>query len=406
MALDHATTFPVQLGKVLVISDSIRKFWEYCILASNANHYARLLSAANAFGQSDTEQKTVYTHLSGSLEGGIANDIAAKWIAWKQAIYDTSKGLFYLMLTDLPASDEKNAGGGIVYEYDDEDGQITIIAWRGLWGALRKDMLLNSYKVVANVIGFGSFTADSPNRGILAVTSMTGLSHTLRGKSAGTLIFTVESEDTSHPKLKVQLELAIPLPDGRKLIDADRLLECEKTWEDGQTGITCVLTRSGLASPTESGDGGNMFSSTSFSTPKEADMNGGVVQIRVVRISGDYDFLIEWYANSDRTNRVGSLKIAGTTGTVAIDKTLRNGTRFQSTFSKVNAAAALPSVDNEDNDISFDIETPRIGDRWTRPVTNDQAGKIATKLAELDPVSLPTTGSNLYTDANADAITV
>lgn len=408
MPLDHATTFPPQLGACLKISDSKRKIWEYSVLASSASHYARLLSASNTFGQSDTEQARIYKALKAAIEDEAGRDLASQWTAWRAAVENPEDGLFKILDQDLPASDEKAAGGSIVYGYDEllRDGTVMIVSWNGYWGALRKDMLKQDYKVVANAIGFGSFAGATPNRGQLSVTSMSGISHALRGKSAGTLILTVESESVSRPQLLVQVQLAEPLPDGTFLITEERRLTPGKSFEGGLTALTMLLDRPGLASPTESGDGGNMFSSTSFETPKDGDMNGGVSEVRVVRTNGDYDFLIEWYANSERTNRVGAMRVAGTSGSLSIDKELQNGTRFQSTFSKTNAAAALPVVDNEDDDISWDIETPRKSDRWERPITNDQAGKISTKLAELAPVSLPTTGSNLYTDSVADSITI
>ena len=52
-------------------------------------------------------------------------------------------------------------------------------------------------------------------------------------------------------------------------------------------------------------------------------------------------------------------------------------------------------------DAQWDIETPRLGDKWTRSLTNDYAGVFATKILKLWRASLPIAGANLWTDANA-----
>lgn len=400
MAIDYARVDD-QLGSLLKVQGYLRKIWEHAILASAAGHFARLLSTG-LFGQTDTEEKNVYETMTNHYAKTLAADLQAAWQAHRSKIQGDDS-FFGLLQADLPSSSEKDAGGAIEYEYEDLNGQISIVARRGMWGALRKDMLAGGYYVTANVIGFGSFTADNGNRGTLAATSMTGLSHALRGKATGTLVFTVEDESVSAPKLRVTVE-SLPSPlieSGAKIIEADNLLQPEKSWEDGPTAFTITLTRSGLAAPTEAGDGGAIFSVTSIATPKDGDMNGGVLYVRVVRQAAAPIWLIEFYNSSARTVKVGSTTLDGTVGTAAIDYTLQNGTRFQTTFDKAAANTALPSAGNEDADITFDIKTPRIGDRWTRTVTNDQAGNYSTGIAELAPVSLPTSGSSLFTDSLA-----
>jgi len=396
-------SFPTQLGTLLIVSDSLKKFYEHAALASSSTHYARILSKTNGFGLSDTEEKNVYTTLAGYLQNTLAAKIASEWQAWRSGV-ESDAGFFGLLKADLSASDEKAAGGAIDYDYEDIDGAISIIARNGIWGALRREMVADSYYVTPNVIACGSLTAKSGNRGTLAKTSMAGISHTLQG----TLVITVVSEDVTAPKLKLAIELPLPLPDGTRIIEADNDLTCEKSHEDGPTGLTTILTRPGLAAPTKSGDTGVIFvaAATTISTPKEGDMNGGVLCVRVVRRAANV-WLIEWYNNSDRTTKVGSdSTISGTSSTSAIDKTMKNGTRFQATFDKAAAHALLDHVDDEDNDITFDILTPRLGDRFTVALTNNEAGKFATKLSHMRRASLPESGSNLFTDSLADAITV
>lgn len=401
MALNY-TTIPVQLGAILKVSRALRAVNSYAKLASNASHFSRLLSATNGFGLSDTEEKDTYTNLTELYAGSIADAAAQSWQDHRSMI-ESDNSFFGLLEADLSASDEKDAGGAIDYEYEDIDGAITIIARNGIWGALRREMLADLYYVTANTITVGSLTAKNGNRGLLTKTSLTGESHCL----SGTLVVTVADESVSAPKLKLQNVLTLPTLDGESVIDADNYLTCEKNFEDGQLGInTVVLTRSGLAAPTESGDAGNIFSGTTISTPGDGDMNGGVLQVRVLRQAGSNPWLVEFYSSSARTTRVGSTAFAGTTGTVALDVTLKNGTRFQTTFHKANANTLLPNTNDEDDDIAFDIETPRIGDRWTISLASNDAGNYSTELAQLRRVSLPTTGTYLFTDSNAAAISI
>lgn len=400
MALNYTKT-PIQLAAVLKVSQALKAVHDYAVLASDASHFARLLSANNGFGQSDTEEKNAYSSLADYYKSTLGAAISAEFVNHREAI-ESSDGFFGLLEADLSASDEKDAGGAIDYKYEDLDGAITIIARNGIWGALRREMLADGYYVTANTITVGSLTAKGGNRGLLTKTSMTAESHCL----TGTLVITVEDENVTSPKLKLVNVLPLPLASGETEIEADNQLTPEKSLEDGPTGITCVLTRTGLSTPTESGDAGNIFSGTTIATPAEGDMNGGVLQVRVLRQAGSNPWLVEFYSTSSRDKRVGSTAFAGTTGTVALDVTLKNGTRFQTTFHKANANTLLPNTNDEDDDITFDIETPRKGDRWTIALSSNDAGNYSTKLAQVRRVSLPVSGSSLFTDSNAASISI
>lgn len=400
MAVNY-TTFQVQLGAALRISQSLRAFWTYATQASNANHYRRLLSAASGFGQSDTEEARAYGDYLDYFDNQLENAVAAQWTAHR-SVLSSGDNLFGILRVDLPASAELEESGAIDYDYEDVNGVISIVARNGVLGALRKDMLTNTQHVLANGISFGSFTADNGNRGALTATSMTGLSHTL----TGTLVFEVTNESVTAPKLSVQLQLTPPLPDGTITVDGDNELQPEKAWEDGPTGLTITLTRSGLAAPIEGGDGGAMFSVSSFTNPKDGDMAGGILYVRVVRQAVAPIWLIEFYNSSARTVKVGSITTDTTAGTFALDITLKNNTRFVSTFDRAAANTALPAAGNSDDDITFDIDQPRLGDRWTRTVTSDDAGNFSTKLAHLFRASLPTNAAPSFTDANASSISV
>jgi hypothetical protein len=403
MALNH-TTHQVQLGAICKVARKIKNFIDDCKNASDASDDRRLLSVANGFQQSDSDQAKIYGRHTGHFDGPKLGALRGLWTGYR-ALFESSEDYGGLLRKAIGMTAEEIAGGAISYEYEElASGQVTIIGRRGLWGALYRAMDEDDYKVVANAISFGTFTAGAQNRGAtLTVTSMSGLSHAL----PGVLRLLCVDESVTSPKFSLVNVLDPVLPDGTPEVAADRQLTCEKTYQDGQTGIFATLTRPGLAAPTKAGDGGSIFSgTTTISTPKTADMEGGVMYVRVLRQT-DPDWLIEFYSSSARTKRVGSLTIDGTSGTVAIDYPLVNGTRFQhSAFDKAAAAALLTAVGDEDADITFDILTPRKGDTFYRTVANDFAGNYSTILALLRRASLPVAGTNLYTDSNAANVTV
>lgn len=402
MALNH-TTHQVQLGAIFKVIRKIKNFLDDCRNASDASDDRRLLSVSNGFQQSDSDQAKIYGRHVGHFDGAKTGALRGLWTGYR-ALFENSEDYGGLLRKAIGMSADEIAGGAIEYDYDitSVPGQVTIIGRRGLWGALYRAFDEDDYKVVANAIGFGTFTAGAQNRGaILTVTSMTGLSHAL----PGILRLICTDESVTAPKLSLVNVLDPVLPDGTQEVAADNQITPEKAYADGPTAISCTLTRPGLAAPVEAGDAGNLFASTTISTPKTADMNGGVLYIRVLRQT-DPDWLIEFYNSSARTRKVGSTTVDGTSGTVAIDYELQNGTRFQTTFSKANAATLLTAVGDEDADITFDIQTPRLGDTFYRSVTNDAAGSFSWMLALLRRVSLPVAGTNLYTDSNAGNVTV
>ena len=402
MALNH-TTHQVQLGAIFKVGRKIKNFIDDCLNASDASDDRRLLSVANGFGQSDSDQAKIYGRHTGHFDGAKIGSLRGLWTGYR-ALFESGEDYGGLLRKAIGMSAEEIAGGAIAYDYDTTTvlGQVSIIGRRGLWGALYRAFDEDDYKVTANVISFGTFTAGAQNRGaLLTVTAMTGLSHAL----PGTLRLICTDESVTSPKFSLVNVLDPVIPDGTPQVEADNEITCEKTYQDGPTGITATLTRPGLAAPVESGDGGNLFATTTIATPKTADMEGGVMYIRVVRQT-DPDWLIEFYSSSARTRKVGSVTVDGLTGTVAIDYTLQNGTRFQTTFSKANAATLLTAVGDEDADITFDIQTPRLGDTFFRTVSNDFAGNFSTMLALLRRASLPVAGTNLYTDSNAANVTV
>ncbi len=407
MAMDWVT-WPIQFAQVLRIARMIEALQIFARDASNANHQRRLLVATNGFSTTSTQEAKILTALVAFMDGSEVPALQGIFTNWKSKLSNLQDGVFKLLAEDLGLSTDEVAFGSVTYQYDDAltDGTIAILKRRGVLGALYHQMLTDGRYVVGPAVGFGTFTAQNGNQGLLSVSSMTGRGHCL----AGTLRFECDDQTVDAPKLKVTLTLDVPLPDGRTVLEADNRLTPDKSFEDGQIGLLTTIARSGLASPVESGDNGNIFSATSFSSPKAADSNLGIFYCKVTRQSQAPIWLIEFYSDSARTNKVGQATTDGTAGSVTFTGAtaiqLNGGTSIVTTFDKAAAHALLPAAGNKDEDIQWDIDTPRIGDVWTRTVTNDDAGNYQAKTARLWRIDWPTTGSTLFTDADASSISM
>jgi hypothetical protein len=360
------------------------------------------LVASNAFSTSATDEARVLASQTSRLENEALTALRNEWKSLRSKI-ESKTDFFGLIADDLGASETDRNAGAIQYLYDDDgSGAITIRERRGILGALYRDMQTNTQHVLPNGVTFGSLTAASGNRGLLTATAMTGLSHAL----TGTAVFEVVDEDVTQPQIRVSLEYTNPLPDGITFVKASNFLTPEKSFEDGPTGFTITLTRTGLASPTET-DPNALFASTSFATPATGDCDNGVYHFKVSRVATSPIWIIEVFRDSSRSSKVGvpNATVDGTSGTQVLTIPCSNGTVITTTFSKTNAAGAI-SEGSSDSTVSYDIETPRLGDRWTRSVTNDEAGNYATKMAKMWRFTLPTNGSPAWTDSNASSISM
>lgn len=404
MALSYTKT-PVIVGACLQILRKIEARIDQAIKADNANYDRRLLVQSNGLDTSVDVDAVMLGKQLAFFDGDLQSALRSQWNAYR-ALLESDDNLFGFIAAGLSPSDKDRRAGAIEYEYDTTNGVVSIVNRLGFLGALYNDMVTNGQKVVANAVTVGSLTAKSGNRGTLSASSKTALSHLLAGK----LVFEVTDELVDAPKLSVVHELTLPTYDEETQIKADNNLQVDASFEDGPTGLSALFVRSGLASPTITGDAGSpMFSSVVIDDPKEADMSGGVLQVKVTRMPAGTSggiWLVEFYRASDRATKVGRFMTDTTSGTYAFDVTLTNGTQVAGNFSRANAHTALPSDGDTDNDISIDIKTPRLGDRWTCDVTNDYAGSFATRIAQAWRISLPVSGSTLWTDAKAAAVSM
>lgn len=404
------TKLQLVIGAYLRIGEKFLSRREHARLADNANYDRRLPIVANALSTSDNEDAKCYGDLINYLDQTVVQDMQNQYQNFR-SLLEGKSNLFGVIAAEISPSKEDADGGAIEYEYEDLLGVISIQKRKGMLGALYDQMVTDGYYVLANGVTNGGLTAQSGNAGTLTGTTLTFLSHT----PTGTFVFECTDDTISAPKFKVSLRFDSTevMGDGTDYLDADNELTLEKAFSDGPTGCSAlVLTRSGLAAPTESNDNWALISGMAITNPQDGDLDDGKLYLTVYRItigaSSDW-WLITFYNAAARLgeNGVGSASVQGTTGTVAVSGTLANGTAVSFTFSKVNAHTNIPTTASPpDLDIEYDIDTPAIGDKWTLAVTNDHAGNYQTKMMKMRRFSFPVAGSTQFTDANASTISM
>lgn len=407
MAINY-TTFQVQLGASLKIARKKAAFIEHLFKSDNANYNSRLLKAANGYSDSLTVEKDAYAQQTAFFKAMEA-DMRANFTRYRAQL-ESPLDIFGVVANGLSLSQNALAPGPISYEYDGAltDGTILLVNRNGVLGNLHKDMLTQGEYVDELTITPGSFTAVNGNRGSIAVTTMDYLSQ----MPTGTLVFECVQATVEACRIAVFMERPIdsPWPDGTRVRSAQNVITAEKQFEDYTIGLVgpVVLTRAGLAAPDKAGDPDDLFTATgTFTTPKEADMNGGVLQIRITRqATSGQEWLIEFFSNSSRTTKVGAVVTGTLVGSYSVDVVLRGGTRFQQTFDRAAADAALVAAGDQLDTVTFDINTPQVGDKWTRAITNDRDFNFAALISDLWDWSPPIAGSSKWTNANAAPVSM
>jgi hypothetical protein len=400
-------TISTQLGAELINLRKIHALREHVRLADNANYNRRLLVRSNGYSTSDNEEARALANTINYFDDNLRQTLEAEYRNLRDLMQDPEDGFFSVLAAEILASKEDVEAAPIVYEHEDVNGAILIKERRGLWGAFVRWAELNGHYAVANVVTPGTLTAGPGNVGELEGTTETFKGHT----PSGVFTFKCTREDVGAPKFSVSLKIdtGSVLADGTARRDAASELQAERAFSDGVTGCDgVVLTRPGLADPSEFNDDDDLIANMAFTNPGSGDFDeGGSIYMFIERLADD-NWMIAFYNNSGRaTGAAGSFLATGTSGSVTISGVLFGGTSVSFDFDKAAADAALTGVGDTDDDIYFDIKTPREGESWTLAVTNDYAGKFSTKLLHVAPVSLPTSGGGTqFTDSLADSVSV
>lgn len=401
MALNYTTWSP-QFGAVLRILRKRAAIIEHALNAADVTSNSDIanLVVSNGFADSVNNEAALKAAFKTESQGSQVDALRTQYRNYRARAESMVSGIGRKLSEDLAASDIDRAAGPIKYIYDDVSGTISIVERRGWLGALYRDSVTNTKYMTASAAAVGSLSAEAGNRGTLSKTSASSLSHCF----AGTLRVEVSSEDVSHPKLRIYHQLTKPLPDGTAVRKAENLLECEKTFVDGPIGIyDVVLTRNGLASPTVT-DPDNVVSSESVTSPQTGDCDHGVWYMKYTRQTASPNWIIELFSDGSRTVKTGRVTTDTTAGSVALSVTCNEGSVVNFTFSRATAAGVI-SAGQSNSSIQIDIKTPREGDKWYLPTTNDEAGVFVTKVGQNWPITLPT-GVTTYTEADASSISM
>jgi hypothetical protein len=410
MSLNY-TKIQVQLAAILKVSQKIKAIRDHAAKSNDASYNSRLFTAANGYDTSVTVEKRAYGEQVKFFDGTMLDAVVALWDGYKQQV-EKVDDFFGVLADGLGFSEEELGGEAIGYEYDPilaQEGHILLVNKTGILGALDKDMRENDQYVDANVVTLGGsdITPLNGNRGEIEAASMTALSQLPTGK----LVFECVNERVDQCRIQLTFEYpqSDPNPDGTDKLAAQNFITAEQSYEDYWLGLTGVLlNRPGLADPTKTGDDDDFFTGGgTFEDPKEVDMRGGVLYLRITRrdITSE-EWLIEFFSDSSRTNKRGAVVTGTMVGSYSIDKTLIGGTRFTETFDRAAAAAVLTDPGDTLETISYDIRTPRQGDKWEREVTNDEQFNYVSKIKRLWRWTPPTAGVSKWTNANAASVSM
>lgn len=398
MAIDWNNLFD-QFGAELKALRGIEAAYEWYTRVDGSTYFKDFLNAeySNAVAIEEATEQASKANFVDSIAPALQGAHAAR-----QSAFET----YFFALLDLvlntATADQSDA---IVYEYDQELlalGEVRISNRAGRFGVMRERMVTDAQTIRQNVVAAGALTADSGNQGVLSASGLAGADHTL----AGDVNLVVTDETVGAVRLSCELRLTNALVDGTSNISADNELTVGKFFQDGQTGFQGTLD---LGPVVESGDDGAMFSAITITNPSGSDSAMGKYYITVLRVGTGAGTIwrISLYRSGSllSTDLVTQVDVTGIVGTAAVSLVGAVST-VAATFDKAAANVHLPLDGDEDTDILFDIKTPRLGDRWTVAMTNDESGVIATKIARRWRVSLNSVANPGQTIADSKAASV
>lgn len=367
---------------------------------TGANYFRTMITTANAYDKALVEDNRAIgfdtTHYDTSMVPNVRSLIRNY-----RAIIQSQGGWGGVLAREINLADsDKNVLAFIVYRYESINlGEIHVTDRQGPLGAMYKQMVLDTQYVVSNYVSAGALTAQGSTRGSLDASTVT-YQNFLSNCHTGTITFRCVNESTTAPQMQVFNTIApnsaagalpMGLPDGTSVISAENPLTINKAFDDMRTGLSGItLTRPGLAAPTITGDasGTPLFSSVTVTSPYDSDCFKGQFFVRVTAMPTSPLWLIEFFSNSGLTQKVGAITTDTNVGSVALSKTLNAGSVIAFTFNRANAHTVLPTAADTE-EITIDIETPRVNDTWTMAITNSYNGLAATLLAKLWPIALP-----------------
>lgn len=366
---------------------------------TGANYFRTLLTTANAYDDAVVEDNRAISFDVSHYDAVMVPNVRSL-IRNYRAVIQSPFAWAGVLARELNMSDaDKALFSFIAYDYENVNlGEITCIDKRGALGATHKKMITDDQRLVSNYVTFATLAAIGTTRGTLDSTLVAD-SNFLSNCHTGTLSFRCVNESTTAPQLLVANTIApndatgalpMGLPDGTTIVNAANALTVNKIFEDLRVGVTgLTLNRPGLASPTKTGDNAStpLMASPAITTPYDGDCYKGQFFVRVTRQASP-TWLVEYFADSGLTQKVGGITADTTIDTTVLAKTLNAGSVVTFTLSRANAATVLTTVGNSLT-ITLDIKTPRLGDVWEMTITNSYNGLASTLIGKLWPISLP-----------------
>lgn len=411
MALDVTPTF-TQTGTELAILQALENLLRFCREVSDPDHFQRRFDSA--YSSTDTAENRAKVSGKTLCENQLATNAFNGHAILLARIEDRSKGLFSVIDSEVIVSQTDRDAGAIAYIHRDDDGEISITSEQGYWAALKREMVTLNEFIEKNTVTISpsTFSSFAGNKGSLVLTGTPlGSDHMF----SGTLIAECVDEALPRPQFSVEIDLDVPFVrnNQQSLVTDNQLLSVGKKFTEGFTGIQDL--QMDFDNLLETGDDGDMLSSVSITLPADGDGAGGFFHVQVKRegLGPTTQWLLKFFSDSDRTTVVFDAKTEagndipeGESGVQTFTYTLAKGSQFKFTINKTKATVKLLVSGDTDDDIVYNLQSPKVGDRFRLDVVNLENGKFATKIGKNWRVSLNSRVGATISDSLADDITI
>lgn len=369
----------------------------------------------------DVEQDKAETSSKAKLQ---SNTIAALQSAYRQRRTDFGSDIITSFIADflkVPPT-ERIVGPGFktIYDTTSVSGQRLIKERQGIFAELRQSMLDQSAPAGAQSVTAGTPTAGNltaltgnvgklKNEGVAAATAITLVM--AQHIQQGTVHVKCTSDTVGSARFSIENVLdaklaAAPVPQSRLdsiLAEGSATAQITKQYQDQHLGVDFTLS---MVDPVESGDDGTIFSATSITNPNGTDTDFGKVYAKMKRTKKNPpdatdEFTFTLFSNSSRTTQIGSAVVATIVGSETVSITTSRGMVLTTTINKANANTKLPALNDEDVDLQWDLQPPRLGDEWTVAITHTFGSRFNKFLAENYLGSIPTSGAPTIADGFA-----
>lgn len=366
----------------------------------------------------DVERDKAKTASKSTLQTRVADSLAGIFVNRRTDLLNNL--LLTFAATFLQASQtDRSARAGFSYIYVTASGQVTLSDRQGIWAALRQawvdDTVATPQSVIQSTPTAGNLIAQGGNVGRLrgeGTAAATAIALVMaQNVLNGSLEMRCTNETVGQTRIRLDNTITKPLivaPNlqgntSKTVITGRNEVTVDKQYSDGATALT-MLARYLL--PIESGDTANLFDAApapTITSPNGAETDFGqwfmgVERTKEVGVDGSDEFTITFYSNSARTIAVGTVITTAVVGTTdLIITTLRNMV-FGFRFNNANADTGMPNKGDTNLVVDFDIDPPKIGDKWNVALTHVFLSAFNEFLARNYLGAVPASGAPTITE--------